>query len=171
MEESYRQPIRKFSQLSQHRYEVEPFTKKDIEGFIRTYKAPAEIMASKEKISNLATNILYNTNGHPIMVKFYVIGKGLKEDVEDRYYRYLTDVTTTLPHLTKIQTVLICSLLDIANLSITDKLLEWKFKIMLMTLNMQCYTNILKAYGKQYTHGGIWSYYPFYIMRRIKVYS
>jgi tetratricopeptide (TPR) repeat protein len=124
VEESYRQPIRKFSQLSQYRYEVEPFTEKDIEGFIKTYKAPAEIIALKEKITDLATRIFHNTNGHPIMVKFYVIGKGLKEDVEDRYYRYLTDVATTLPDLAKIQTAIMCSLLDIANLSITDKLLE-----------------------------------------------
>ncbi|HZD82494.1 MAG TPA: hypothetical protein VE076_06420, partial [Nitrososphaeraceae archaeon] len=29
VEESYRQPIRKFSQLSQYRYELEPFTEKD----------------------------------------------------------------------------------------------------------------------------------------------
>jgi tetratricopeptide (TPR) repeat protein len=124
VEEPYRQPIRKFSQFSQYRYEVEPFTEKDIEEFIKSYKEPAEIMASKEKVSDLATKIFSNTNGHPIMVKFYVFGKGLEEDVEDRYYRYLTDVTTTLPDLTKIQTALVCSLLDIANLPITDKLLE-----------------------------------------------
>jgi tetratricopeptide (TPR) repeat protein len=124
VEEPYRQPIRKFSQLSQCRYEVEPFTEKDIEEFIKSYKEPAEIIALKEKVSDLGTKIYRNTNGHPIMVKFYVLGKGLKEDVEDRYYRYLTDVTTTLPDLTKIQTALVCSLLDIANLSITDKLLE-----------------------------------------------
>ena len=46
------------------------------------------------------------------MVKFYVFGKGLKEDVEDRYYRYLTYVPTAVQSdLTRIQTALICSLL------------------------------------------------------------
>jgi tetratricopeptide (TPR) repeat protein len=124
VEEPYRQPIRKFSQLSRYRYEVEQFTEKDIEEFIKLYKEPADIIASKEKVSDLATKIFSNTNGHPIMVKFYVLGKGLVEDVQDRYYRYLTDVTTTLPDSTKIQTALVCSLLDIANLSITDKLLK-----------------------------------------------
>ena len=136
VEESYRQPIRKFSQLSQYRYEVEPFTEKDIEGFIKIYKAPAEIIALKEKITDLATRIFHNTNGHPIMVKFYVIGKGLKEDVEDRYYRYLTDVTTTLPDLAKIQTAIMCSLLDIANLSITNKLLE-RMEIQIMLIRLE----------------------------------
>ena len=48
------------------------------------------------------------------MVKFYFFGNGLKEDIEDRYYRYLIDVATNQPDLKKIQTVLICSLLDIA---------------------------------------------------------
>ena len=38
VEESYRQPIRKFAQLSQYRYELEPFTKKDIEEFIKMFK-------------------------------------------------------------------------------------------------------------------------------------
>lgn len=58
------------------------------------------------------------------MVKFYVLGKGLDADVKDRYYRYLSDTSTLQPDLVKIKTVLICSLLDIANLPITDKLLE-----------------------------------------------
>ena len=124
VEESYRQPIRKFSQLSQYKYEVEPFTEKDIEEFIKAYKTPAEIVGTKETVSDLATKIFNDTNGQPIMVKFSVLGKGLKEDVEDRYYRYLINDTTSLPDLTKIQTALICSLLDIANIPITDKLLE-----------------------------------------------
>lgn len=54
---------------------------------------------------------------HPIMVKFAVNGKGLEEDVKERYDRYLTDPMS-------VQTMLICSLLDIANLETRDKLLE-----------------------------------------------
>jgi tetratricopeptide (TPR) repeat protein len=124
VEESYRQPIRKFAQLSQYRYELEPFTKKDIEEFIKIYKGSEEMISSKEKLSDLTTKIFDNTKGHPIMVKFFFFGNGLREDIEDRYYRYLTDVATNQPDLKKIQTMLICSLLDIANLPITEKLLE-----------------------------------------------
>jgi hypothetical protein len=51
------------------------------------------------------------------MVKFAVIGKGLEEDVKERYYRYLTDPSS-------MQTMLVCSLLEIANLQTKDKLLE-----------------------------------------------
>jgi tetratricopeptide (TPR) repeat protein len=125
VEESYRQPIRKFTQLPQYRYEVEPFTKEEIEEFIKIYQRSEKIITSDEKeVPDLAATILDNTKGNPIMVKFYVFGKGLKEDVQDRYYRYLTDSETTQPDSIKIQTVLICSLLDIANLPITDQLLQ-----------------------------------------------
>ncbi len=124
VEESYRQPIRKFTQLPQYRYEVEPFTKEEIEEFIKIYQESEKIITSDEKISDLAARILDSTKGQPIMVKFYVFGAGLKVDVQDRYYRYLTDMATTQPDSIKIQTVLVCSLLDIANLPITDQLLQ-----------------------------------------------
>ena len=57
--------------------------------------------SSKEKLSDFATKIFDNTKGHPIMVKFYFFGNGLKEDIEDRYYRYLIDVATNQPDLKK----------------------------------------------------------------------
>ena len=38
VDESYRQSIRKFAQLSQYRYEIEPLTKEDIEQFLEKYK-------------------------------------------------------------------------------------------------------------------------------------
>jgi tetratricopeptide (TPR) repeat protein len=119
-EEAYRQSIRKIIQDNGIRYEVEAFTKDETEQFIRKYR---EAMPA-DKVFELATSIFDNTKGHPIMVKFYVLGKGLGEDVKERYYRYLTDPMSMQPDPIKIQTMIICSLLDIANLPITDKLLE-----------------------------------------------
>jgi hypothetical protein len=58
------------------------------------------------------------------MVKFYVFGKGLLEDVRERYDRYLFNSMTMQHDSEKIQTIIVCSLLDIANLPIPDKLLE-----------------------------------------------
>jgi tetratricopeptide (TPR) repeat protein len=128
VEELYRQSIRKFIQIPQYRYNIEAFTKADIEEFIKKYLQQQEQITksafSKEKLSDLVDKIFDNTKGHPIMVKFYVFGKGLEEDVEDRYYRYLFDPSTSQPDISKIQTILICSLLDIGNLPITDNLLE-----------------------------------------------
>ena len=83
-----------------------------------------ESKSFKENLSDLATKIFDNTKGHPIMVKFYVFGKGLEEDVQDRYYRYLFDQSTSQNDIIKIRTMIVCSLLDIGNLPITDKLLE-----------------------------------------------
>ena len=124
VDESYRQSIRKFAQLSQYRCEMEPLTKEDIEQFLEKYKDQG-ILKSNEGSREVAAQILHKTTGLPIMVKFNIFGKGLKEDVEDRYYRYITDGSDTeQPDLGKIQTILVCSLLDIANLPITDKLLE-----------------------------------------------
>ena len=125
--ESYRESIRKFVQVSKYRYELEPFTTNEIEEFMKMYHDRGGITGSREKPSNLAAQIFDNTKGLPIMVKFYVFGKGLEEDVEDRYYRYLTYVPTAVEQqsdLTRIQAMLICALLDISNLPITDKLLE-----------------------------------------------
>ena len=121
VEESYRQPIRKFTQLSQCRYEIEPFTKKEIEQFIGKYSSEK---ITSNQILNLASKIYDNTKGNPIMVKFYVFGKGLLEDVRERYDRYLFNSVTMQHDSEKIQTIIVCSLLDIANLPITDKLLE-----------------------------------------------
>ena len=124
VDESYRQSIRKFAQLSQYRYEIESLTKEDIEQFLEKYKYQG-ILKSNEGSREVAARILHKTSGLPIMVKFNIFGKGLKEDVEDRYYRYITDGSDTQqPDLGKIQTILVCSLLDIVNLPITDKLLE-----------------------------------------------
>ena len=106
------------------------------------------------------------------MVKFYVFGKGLLEDVRERYDRYLFNSMTMQHDSEKIQTIIVCSLLDIANLPITDKLLEkMGMLILLMPLSMQCYTNTLMGYGKRYIQSGIWNYYHFCTMRKIKVYS
>jgi hypothetical protein len=53
------------------------------------------------------------------MVKFFVIGhrQGLEQDVSERHSRYLKDPNN-------MQTMLVCSLLDIASLKINDVVLE-----------------------------------------------
>jgi tetratricopeptide (TPR) repeat protein len=122
VEEAYRHSIRKFAQMSEFRYELEFFTKNEIEQFVKKYRENK--ISADNKVSGLAATIFDITKGHPIMVKFYVFKKGLEEDVKDRYYRYLINQITMEPDSTKIQTTLICSLLDIANLPVTDQLLE-----------------------------------------------
>jgi len=123
VDESYRHSIRKFVQYPNYKYELEAFTKNEILDFVKMYN-DQKTKQSDDQLCDLALKIFENTKGNPIMVKFYVLGKGLEEDVKDRYYRYLVDPLTTQPDLEKINAILICILLDIANLPITDKLLE-----------------------------------------------
>ncbi len=119
---------RKFIQIAQYKYDIEAFTKADIEDFIKKYPQQQEQITesafSKEKLSYMVDKIFDSTKGYPIRVRFYVFGKGLGEDVEDRYYRYLFDQSTSQPDISKIQTMFVRSLLDISNLPITDKLPE-----------------------------------------------
>ena len=58
------------------------------------------------------------------MVKFFLLGKGLREDVENRYKFYLFDSETNKPIGENIKTMLICALYSISNYPITDKILD-----------------------------------------------
>jgi hypothetical protein len=118
--------IRKFSRDPEFRYELSYFTKDDIKGFIKKYnhiKGPNGqskniTIEDEESLSNYSEKILKQTRGHPIMVKFLFLRDGLRTDVERRYNDYLNGDSR------KMQTMLVCSLLDIGSLSITDELLQ-----------------------------------------------
>jgi len=43
----------------------------------------------EEELSYFSEKILKDTRGHPIMVKFYLLGDGLHADVERRYTDFL----------------------------------------------------------------------------------
>ncbi len=119
VQENIRNSIMKLSDNNDFRYELPLFKKEEIKEFIQLYNP-----THNENLEEMAKQIHKDTGGHPIMVKFFVFGNGLHIDVRDRYLKYLIDQQTKLPDPSMIQTMLICSLLDIANLSITDKLLE-----------------------------------------------
>jgi tetratricopeptide (TPR) repeat protein len=123
IDELYRQPIIKFIQQPELQYELGAFTKEDIEGFIKMYGNPL-VSSLNESIQDIASTILDETKGNPILVKFHILGNGLIEDVRDRYYRYLDIDSSLSSSIANIKTMLIGSLLDIASLPITDQLLE-----------------------------------------------
>jgi tetratricopeptide (TPR) repeat protein len=123
-EDEYSESIRKFRDNSTiFKYELPFFSKDEIKGFIKRYGSDGG--DGEARRTKFTEDLIYNdTKGHPIMVKFYVLGDGLRKDVERRYSHYLYDRDNDHPDTNKIQTMLVCSLLDIANLPITDKLLE-----------------------------------------------
>jgi tetratricopeptide (TPR) repeat protein len=118
--------IRKYSRDQEFRYELSYFTKDDIKGFIKKYNHIKDpngqskniTTEDEEPLSNYAEKILKQTTGHPIMVKFLLLRDGLRMDVERRYNDYLNGDSR------KMQTMLVCSLLDIVSLPITDELLQ-----------------------------------------------
>jgi tetratricopeptide (TPR) repeat protein len=118
--------IRKFSRDPEFRYELSYFTKDDIKAFIKKYNHVKDVNGQskditkedEDSLSNYAEKILKQTIGHPIMVKFLFLRDGLRTDVERRYNDYLNDDSR------KMQTMLVCSLLDIGSLPITDELLQ-----------------------------------------------
>lgn len=111
--EGIRKSIRKLAGSPLFRYKVPFFSSDDIKGFIKLYEG----IIDREIIEKRSQEIYDYTKGDPIMVMFSVFGQGLDKDVEEMYDRYLRSEQ-------RIKTMLICSLLDISNITITDAILS-----------------------------------------------
>ena len=126
-----KESIRKYNNDNKFRYDLPFFTKDEVKGFIKKYdgkefflhiKDPSgkyDVSAENEKsLSNLSERIFENTRGHPIMVRFFLLGHGLRTDIGRRYSDYLGS------DFKRLQAMLVCSLLHIGSLPITDELLQ-----------------------------------------------
>ncbi|GIU71488.1 MAG: hypothetical protein KatS3mg003_0967 [Candidatus Nitrosocaldaceae archaeon] len=56
-----------------------------------------------------------DTKGHPLIVRFHITGNGLDKHVKDRHDQYITNDN-------RLKAMMVCSLLDLANNPIDDKL-------------------------------------------------
>ena len=110
--------LKKFNEIPNIKYPIPYFRDaKEVEEFFTFYKTKYDV----EKSSTKSYSDIFNeTSGHPIMVKFFLLGKGLREDVENKYKFYLFDSETKKPIGDNIQTMLVCALLSISNYLITD---------------------------------------------------
>jgi tetratricopeptide (TPR) repeat protein len=134
--ESIRNSIRKLS--PKLRFDIPNFDPKEIKEFIKKYKDEDEarysliqknnirsdeydkIFNDEEKVDNISLLIFKETEaGYPILVKFLLFGKGLYEDMSNRYHSYLANDNNIM----KLHTMLICSILERANIPITSDLL------------------------------------------------
>jgi tetratricopeptide (TPR) repeat protein len=113
VQEEVRKSIRKLVGDPKFRYYLPYFTRDEIKDFMRIYLGIIDDYVTDKK----SQEIYDYTKGDPIMVKFSVFGQGLEQDVEEMYDRYLR------PQL-EMKTMLICSLLDMSNIEITDAILE-----------------------------------------------
>jgi tetratricopeptide (TPR) repeat protein len=129
--EIYREPISNFNERQKAILRLPVFSKDEITGFILKYKLldkiPSYVFtdASLDNVSKrlyeLSKTIYKTTKGQPILVKFFVLGEGtgegLRQDVQKRRDEYLTSPNN-------LKTMLVCALLDISGVPITDDLLD-----------------------------------------------
>ena len=113
VQEELRKSIRKLTGDLNSIYDIPYFTKKEIRDFIKLYLLNVDDGEADKK----SEEVYDYTMGDPIMVKFAVLGKGLEKDIEEMNDRYLRPQQ-------EMKTMLICSLLDISNIAITDRMLE-----------------------------------------------
>ena len=73
----------------------------------------------------ISENIYHDAAGHPLMVKFSVFGEEDLKPMWKEYENYLRDPGQSEEAFAmKMTTMLVCSLLDIAGLPISEELLE-----------------------------------------------
>ena len=146
--ESIRKSIRKLS--TKLKFEIPNFDPNEIKEFIKKYKDEEEVKQSliqkynvnyeeydqifndERKIDNVASMMFKETEGYPVLVKFLLFGKGIYEDMKSRYDEYLSNDNNIM----KLHTMLICAILERANIAITDNLLS--------DMNIKTYARELK---------------------------
>ena len=118
---NYRDAIVQFND-NDLQYKIPYYNPDEIIAFINRYIKHTSIKDVKQK----AIDIYEDTNkGHPILVKFSVLGDGLRNDVNKRFGNYLTkEDGTGKPDGIKIITAIICSLFHVSSLSITSRDLQ-----------------------------------------------
>jgi tetratricopeptide (TPR) repeat protein len=120
VEGEYRQSIAKFRDDPAFKYELPQFTKDEVKEFIRKYRQ----ISNERALEKMSEKVFEDTNGDPILVKFSVLGNGLLRDIEEKCNNYLIDRSTKEPDPLRMQTALLCSILDIERFKITDQLLK-----------------------------------------------
>jgi tetratricopeptide (TPR) repeat protein len=113
VDEEIRKSIRKLTSDAKFKFHLPSFTIEEVNDFIKLYSPVTDEVVINKK----SREIYSRSGGDPIMVRFFTIGQGLREDVEEKYNRYLQSQL-------EMKTMLVCSLLDISSVKITSNILE-----------------------------------------------
>ena len=109
----------------QYKFTVKPFEKEEVREFILLYRPFLNQSIKNKPLEQNTEEIFKDTKGHPIMVRFAVLNKGLTAHVEQMYAEYLQDRNNNnYPHKERVKVIILNSLFDISNISLTDKILE-----------------------------------------------
>jgi tetratricopeptide (TPR) repeat protein len=106
-----------------YKYSIPYFALDEIKEFILKYKDFLYSTKRNKTVDDNANDILKDTNGYPIMVRFSVLHDGLKIHVKEMYREYLLDKNNN-PNIDKIKTIILNSLFDISTISLKNELLE-----------------------------------------------
>ena len=129
------------------KFKVPYFTKDEIVGFIEKYKDNVHISKRNKNITDFAHEIIEDTKGHPIMVRFSLLQDGLRTHVEKMYAEYL--VENNFPNTERIKSVIACSLYDISSIAMTEDMLYNKLD--LKKSSLQIINTIIKRNGNVWT--------------------
>ena len=129
------EPIRQSIQnlYKQISYPIPNFTPIEIQNFLKRYKDEDDVKRfvnnnnfdynklfvenDQVTLNNISSFIYEKTNGDPILLKFFIFGKGFATDVEYRFFNYMK------PEI-KLQSMLVCVILDRAEIPISYDLIE-----------------------------------------------
>jgi tetratricopeptide (TPR) repeat protein len=115
-------------------YSIPNFTPIEIQSFLERYKNEDEVKGfvtnnnfdynklfienDQVTLNNISSLIYEKTNGDPILLKFFIFGKGFANDVEYRFFNYMKSSDM------KLQSMLLCVILDRAEIPISGELID-----------------------------------------------
>lgn len=159
--QAVRDPIRDFFQKvrdnknPQLQYELLPFTKDEVKGFIEKYQSSASSEFNQElekkSIDELVEVYSKDTTATPLILKFSIFKRGLSFDVEERFDQHFCD-TRGEKDANKIETMSACSFIEIGNhIQLTKQILKsaniWSYAkdLIKVTLYEDIPLNLLKT--------------------------
>ena len=115
-------------------YSIPNFTPIEIQSFLERYKNEDEVkgfvtnnnfdynklfvLKDQTTLNNISSFIYEKTNGDPILLKFFIFGKGFATDVQYRFFNYMKSSEI------KLKSMLVCVMLDRAEIAITFDLID-----------------------------------------------
>jgi tetratricopeptide (TPR) repeat protein len=106
-----------------NRESIPYFSKEEVKSFVEKYRENWDSSLKNKSTDENTQEIFEDTKGHPIMVRFSVLKKGLTNHVRQMYQDRLLTADNSL-YIERIKSVIACSLYDISSIPLTDESLR-----------------------------------------------
>jgi tetratricopeptide (TPR) repeat protein len=116
--------IEKIEQLFEDdfRFSIPPFTLEDTKEFIAKYWDFLDSLSKYSSAESIAKNLYSDTRGHPVLVKFGVLKKGLRNHVRKLFVEYILENSKV--NSKKLTVVMLNCVFDISSVPLNEQLLE-----------------------------------------------